>query len=392
MLYFTSFNLIYLASIFLRKLTYKSAPAYLFVLTFICFVPLTTYRNGFDWPVYEAWFTKIAEINYSYPLVTQFANYNYIDWGFAQLMYFLSLLSNEFVIFQVGVGSITIFFYHRITKKFGLNFFLFMAVLYCTMWLRLETSTLRQALVVPLFWLTLYYAYNRFFLRSLLVFALALTFHKSIIVLVFALPLLFIPVKKSVHTFIVILGIVIQASYVFLIPLYTQAIDTVVTFTTNEFVAYKLNGYLGEYNQPFTIQKLLVIISLIYFHAFKLKHVYYGIFMKLLLGQFIINFYFPFVPNVVILRFEYFFTISWVALLSVQIDQKMKNLVPGNFIFACIVLVLLNLKLLLFFKDTSSRLVYMPYNSVFHYVFGLSVRDHSDVQAAIKIHESKYSE
>lgn len=392
MVYFASLNLIYFTSMFLRKLTHRNAPVHVFVLANICFLPLTTFRNGFDWPVYEAWFTKIDEINYSYSLVIQFANDNYIDWGFAQFMYFVSLLSDEFVLFQALLGSLTILFYHRIAKKFNLNFFIFMAIMYCTAWLRLETSTLRQALIVPLFWIILYYAYNKFLFKALLLFVIAFSIHKSIIIFLFALPLLFIPVKKIVHTFIVIIGVIIQASYGFLNSFYTQIVDLVLTITTNEFVAYKITSYLNSYNQPFTIQKLLVIASLVYFHIFKLNYIYYKLFMKLLLAQFILNFYFPFTPNVILLRFEYFFTISWVALLSVQLDQKMKNVTPSNLILICIVLVTLNMKLFLFFKDTSVRLVYMPYYSVFHYAFGQNTRDDSDVEIAIRIHESKYSE
>ena len=379
-----------MSSLVLRNLTFRNAPMHLIAVSLVAFIPLTTYRNGFDWPSYEEWVNEIILRNSSYSDFLSYSSSQYIDTGFSHLIYASSFISEEFVFFQFLIGVITLILYFLITKKFELNFYIFIAIFFCTIWLRLETSTLRQAIVLPLFWIALYYFYNRGFVKGATVLIIGTLIHKSALILLPTIFLIFVPVSWFVHFLIIVVGIVVQATYSFLLPVYDELLVSLLNFATNDFIAYKLSSYLDTFSQPFTVQKLFIILSVLYFHIFKVEHKYYNLLMKILIGQFIINFYFPFIPNVVILRLEYYFIISWVALLSIQVSQKVENLSKNKFYYIIIIMTVLNLKLALFFKDEATRLVYFPYYSVFHYAFGQALRGQDSVDTAIAIHEDRY--
>lgn len=364
MAYFIFLNIFFIVTFFHRKKQVIEIFLFLLVLFFTAF----SYKNGWDLNTYESWFLYINK--YGLSGLEYIYEQEGIEGGYLFFNYIVSLFSSYFEIFVFIFGLLTCLLYYVGCRKLGLNFGLLILVFFCSSYTRLELSTLRQGIAVAIFFYSLSFLLNKQIYKYIMLCILAITFHRSAILLLFVYP--FVTTKYRTSTLLVV-------SLCGFVMLFFRAADFFVDILSwglsflpeNSFLdllKYKINFYLLQENNPFTLQRIILILAFIFFSIYRVNSRLYDFALSLMFIQVAFNTLFSFLPNLFLVRVEYYFMFGWMMIVVIWYE-KIKSTNAINVLYSSLFLcVFLNVKLLLLFKYESERMVYFPYENalLFH--------------------------
>lgn len=361
MAYFVFLN-VSLAIVFFNKNKITSEYFSFFLLLFFTSF---SYRNGWDIIGYEKWFIYIHENGFDGLLSIQ-ENEN-IETGYLLFNYITSLLSSHFEIFIFIFGVSTCCLYYFGCKNNKLNFSIFMVIFFCSSYTRLELSTLRQGMAVAIFFYSLCFLLNKNFYKYTLFCIFAVLFHRSAVLLFFMYPLLTARYKSSTLIIVSISG--------FLMLFFTAAespvniiyklLSVIPDAGFLGIIKYKFRFYLSLYNNPLTPQRIILIVAFIFFCYYRINSILYNLALNLMFFQVIFNTIFSFLPNLFLIRLEYYFMLGWISLVSIWYI-RLRSIDRCNSLCASVLFfVFLNVKLMMLFKFESERMVYFPYKNSF---------------------------
>lgn len=359
MIYFGFVEVIFLLFLLQGTIERKFLYFLVFLLSF-CFAGFS-FKNGWDANSYIGWFQLIEHSGFDGVVGLT----KYVEPGFVFLMFIFTVIKAPYALFIIVFSLVTNIFYYKFCKEFKVNYIAFILLFFVTTYTRLELSTLRQGIAVALFVYSLKFVLNQKFLQYMVICIIAGFFHRTAFLLILIYPVLILNLNARKHYVCIFLGLFI----LLLTPIFNIAelilmkVQMFAGGVVGAVLFQKLNFYLQESISIFNPQRLILLPFYLLFVFYRIRSNQYRILLNLLLLQFILNFYLAFLPNVILLRFEYYFIFGWIGLFCLQVNRLLNKSVMQQTAVTFALLIFLNFKLMLLFKSEADQKVYFPYRS-----------------------------
>lgn len=166
----------------------------LYMMFLAFFVGMSDMFGGYDRYIYTDIFDGIANVttHHGSYMANDVFRYFPSERGFIYLNIFISFFTENRYIFILIITLLIYFLLFQSFKKYANNY-AFAMILFMGLWFYFSFTYLRQVLGASIAWLSIKYIIDRKLWKFLLVLLIAMSVHKSAIIL---LPVYFMPIKK----------------------------------------------------------------------------------------------------------------------------------------------------------------------------------------------------
>jgi transmembrane protein EpsG len=281
------------------------------------FIAGLKFEMGGDWPSYTQFFKEVEPIGQVLSTDAPIYQMSYMEPAYKLLNALVKSLggSMQLVFFILAFLNSCLLF--KALRLYCLYPILGVLIYYCSIYFPLDMIAIRQAVAVQLFFLSLFYIYERRFWPFFLLMCFAFLFHRSAILL---FPLYFLVHQQRSNRFYLITFIVCISVFFFEIQWLSALLNLVADFIgghTSGIIKMYLSSNTYGVNRVFSVGVVInFLLFLLYFlnrHQLR-KFKYFNLFFNL----FMINIFVFFVCYELIEisnRYRFYFLLSNVILL-----------------------------------------------------------------------------
>ena len=306
-----------ISSVFYDKL--KNSKFLLFYMILVLFIIVSIrYNIGTDYPHYNEFFKKVRPF-------TLHPNYStgneYFEPLFQYVVAILKYLVTSPVFYFSFWGFITLIFTWKGIKEQSPNYLLSIFIFYCIFYHHYLFNTIRQGVAMGIFLFSIKYILDRKFIRVLIISIFSSLFHSSGILIIGAYFMSMIKFKNR----ITLIFLLVSSLFIWKFGIG----EKIFIMFVQQFQEYLPNlvGYFRLFLLPHTfiqvLQRVLVIIPLIYFYPNLSKDDRFSHLFSIYVWGTIIYFSFGFF-SLFITRINMFFRILEIILIPI-LYEKVKN-------------------------------------------------------------------